>query len=305
MQNVFYYKKLNYYIVYIINIKKQMAYNTKNTHTAQRVNNIPIVRNNKFINNNDEYDSDEPLIDINNINSEQHYIYINNDSDNNREDGSDNESHKLNKKNKKYIKQPIYSIENNNVASTHNKHILYKQVCWYIFYCNVLILSGVFINIFSYNDINNIINNTTNTTNNNIISVFDINIKYIYYYISSILSFYVIYIFINIIIFVCVYVININNKILIIRLFKANNLFLSANILLRFLQFCALIMYIVNDTNILQIYITNNTYTDMPNNKTLNIYIPLYFNLIMLDTLLYIFISYMICITNGIINIIY
>ena len=212
-----------------------MAYNTKNTNTAQRVNNIPIVRNNKLINNNnnDEYDSDEPLIDINNINSEQQYIYINDDSDNNREDGNDNESHKLNKKIKKYITQPIYAMEYNNLAFTHNKHILYKQVCWYIFYCNVLILSGVFINIFSYNDINNIINNTTNTTNNNIISVFDINIKYIYYYISSILSFYVIYIFINIVIFVCVYVININiNKISIIRLFKANNIFLSANILL-------------------------------------------------------------------------
>lgn len=187
---------------------------------------------------------------------------------------------------------------NNNIQhnqhNQHNQNKINKKIFINTFYISLLAIIGLCINIFSYNDI--IRNINTNITSSSDIK-FNFNINNAYYYIVITLVFYVCYIGATILIFVCWYFINVN-KIKIIGAITTNNIMYTCIILLRIIQFYIFVIYILNDTYILQVNI-NKTIT----NNTVNVYIPLYIELSILDTILHIFIFYMIGKTTGIINV--
>ena len=178
----------------------------------------------------------------------------------------------------------------------HNQNKITKKIFINTFYISLLAIIGLCINVFSYNDIIHNINNTN--INSDAIIKFNFNINNAYYYILITLALYVCYIGATILIFVCWYFINIT-KINIIRALDTNNILYTCIILLRIIQFYIFTIYILNDTYILQVH-TNKTITI---NTTVNVYIPLYIELSILDTILHIFIFYMIGKTTGIINV--
>ena len=178
----------------------------------------------------------------------------------------------------------------------HNQNKITKKIFINTFYISLLAIIGLCINVFSYNDIIHNINNTN--INSDAIIKFNFNINNAYYYILITLALYVCYIGATILIFVCWYFINIT-KINIIRALYTNNILYTCIILLRIIQFYIFTIYILNDTYILQVH-TNKTITI---NNTVNVYIPLYIELSILDTILHIFIFYMIGKTTGIINV--
>ena len=217
---------------------------------------------------------DEPLLNIPSINTD----IINNNINNNSINNNNNNNR----------------IPNNrhNMQLIHSQHIqnkMTRKIIINTLYISLLASIGLCINLFSYNDI---IHNSTNINSATI--TFNFNVDNAYYYIVIALAFYACYIGITILIFACCQFIN---KINIIRAITTNNIIYTCIILLRIIQFYVFTIYILTDTYILQVNV-NKTITF---NNTVNVYIPLYIELSMLDTLLQIFIFYMIGKTTGII----
>jgi len=177
-----------------------------------------------------------------------------------------------------------------NQHNQHNQNDMSKKIFTNTCYISLLASIGLWFNIVSYNDITTI--NSADNIN------FNFNITNAYYYILISLAFYACYIGITILIFVCAYFININ-KITIVGAINTNNVVYSCIILLRIIQFYIFSTYILNDTYILQVNTTNTT------NNIVNVYIPLYIELGILDTILNIFIFYMIGKTYSIITMYY
>lgn len=190
----------------------------------------------------------------------------------------------------------------NSIYSEYNKNIMVKYIYRHTFYINLLAIIGLVINIFCYYDIKCIVDNKNNIyIDNIIINIYNINI--IYYYVNIILMWYVWYIGINILTFLCGLCMSIK-MIIIMHLLKINNIIFMLSLLLRFLQFTILSICIFTDTYIFQLYNNNKTIIYYNNTTTLNIHIPLYLELIILETILYIFIAFMIGIINSKISIV-
>ena len=251
-----------------------------------------LCKNNKLNNNED----DESLLILENYNilDRDTSDEINYDDDIRPQRGDDMLENKSTKNITNY----------NSIYSDYNKNITAKYIYRHIFYINLLAIIGLVINIFCYYDIQCIVDNKNNTyidSNTIIINIYNINI--IYYYVNIILMWYVYYISINILTFLFGFCMSIK-MILVMYLLKINNIIFMLSLLLRFLQFTILSICIFNDTYIFQLYNKNKTIIYYNNTTTLNIQVPLYLELIILETILYIFIAFMIGIINSKISIV-
>ena len=229
---------------------------------------------------------DEPLLNIPSINT---------DTINNNNSINNNNNNSINNNNNNSINNRIPN-NRHNIQLIHSQHIqnkMTRKIIINTLYISLLASIGLCINLFSYNDI---IHNSTNINSATI--TFNFNVDNAYYYIVIALAFYACYIGITILMFACCQCIN-TNKITIIRAITTNNIIYTCIILLRIIQFYVFTIYILTDTYILQVNV-NKTITI---NNTVNVYIPLYIELSMLDTILQIFIFYMIGKTTGIINV--
>ena len=258
---------------------------------------LKLINNNKLnnkLNNNNE--NDEALIQLDNSNILERDTSdeINYETDIQPQYSSDMIENKSIKNKTNY----------NSIYSEYNKNITASYIYRYTFYINLLAIIGLVINIFCYYDIKCIVDNKNKKyIDTIIINIYNINI--IYYYVNIILMWYVFYISINILTFLCGLCMSIK-MIIIMHLLKINNIIFISSLLLRFLQFTILSICIFTDTYIFQLYNNNKTiiYYNNTNTTTLNIHIPLYLELIILETILYIFIAFMIGIINSKISIV-
>ena len=241
--------------------------------------------------------------------SARYHLIPNNDNDNVSTDSSmiDFDNNQL-QQSQQLPMQVMYGqmpniIPNNNIIHIPNanidiqiqspiiRHNLHYNIIKIIFINSILASAGLALNIGGYID--------TNSINN--IQIFNIDIKYICNYFGILIIFYIIYISINILIFAISYIVSINNNNTNEILF-INSIIFQLNLILRILLMGIIIDIAVNNTPMMILNIPNiSNISNIPDNK-INIYMPKYLQYMIIETIIYTIISFVIGYSNGIIK---